>query len=188
MSHYCVAVFANTPEDIPALLAPFDESDSKLFVWTPYEGGEEALRRRYEQSTWEYKGTFDEWVETWGLECRNGEYGYMANPNAKWDWYSLGAGPHWGFWPHDEANMYEYGIARKKDYEYWARDEEDGQEHLVTPWAYITPDGTWHAPGTVGWFATSDETEESRAAYNAEWKAYVECDDNPWVCFVDCHI
>lgn len=188
MSHYCVAVFANSPEDVPVLLAPFDECDEKLFRWIPYEGGEKRLRERYEKSTWENKGTFDEWVMVQGLECQNGEYGYRGNPNAKWDWYRLGNGAHWGFFPKEGAKTYEYSIARKDQYEYWENDEETGEPHPLVPYAFITPDGVWHAPGTVGWFATDDSTDESQTKYDEEWAAYIASDENPWVCFADCHI
>ena len=58
----------------------------------------------------------------------------------------------------------------------------------AVPYAYITPDGEWHAPGNVGWFAASDDTPETRNAYFEEWKAWVNSPDNPYVNFVDCHI
>lgn len=56
------------------------------------------------------------------------------------------------------------------------------------PYAFITPDGKWHAPGTVGWFAFSDDTAESWKSYLKEWTDWLSSDQNPYVNFVDCHI
>jgi hypothetical protein len=58
----------------------------------------------------------------------------------------------------------------------------------TVPWAFITPDGEWHSAGTVGWFACSDEDADSADRYYAEWEAYINSDDNPYVNLVDCHI
>lgn len=59
---------------------------------------------------------------------------------------------------------------------------------IVHPYAFITPDGAWHAPGNMGWFAIDDATDESYERYMDEWMAYVMSDENPYVSFVDCHI
>ena len=58
----------------------------------------------------------------------------------------------------------------------------------VVPYAFITPDGVWHAPGRVGWFASSDETAEGHNKYIEEWDAWINSDANPYVSLVDCHI
>lgn len=58
----------------------------------------------------------------------------------------------------------------------------------IHPYAYITPDGVWHAPGTVGWFGMSDDTPDTYRKYLDEWIEYVNSVDNPYVTFVDCHI
>lgn len=57
------------------------------------------------------------------------------------------------------------------------------------PYAFVTPDGVWHAPGKVGWFACSDETKESFNAYLDEWLKYIlDTSINPFVSILDCHI
>ena len=56
------------------------------------------------------------------------------------------------------------------------------------PYAFITPDGVWHAPGRVGWFAISDESAEESNKYMKEWDAWIQSDANPYVSLVDCHI
>ena len=56
------------------------------------------------------------------------------------------------------------------------------------PYAFITPDGKWHAPGRVGWFAISDESADDWNKYVEEWDAFLASDGNPYVSIVDCHI
>lgn len=56
------------------------------------------------------------------------------------------------------------------------------------PYAFITPDGVWHAPGRVWYFAMSDESADDSDRYAAEWDTWLESDANPYVSIVDCHI
>lgn len=59
----------------------------------------------------------------------------------------------------------------------------------TVPYAFVTPDGKWHAPGIVGWFACSNETAESYNEYFKEWKAFIsDININPYVSILDCHI
>lgn len=60
--------------------------------------------------------------------------------------------------------------------------------HPMVPYAFITPDGEWHAPGRVGWFALSDETPESCDKYLAEWDDFILNAPDCYVSLVDCHI
>ena len=62
MSHFSVAVFSQTPGDVEALLAPFDE---QVEAGSPYA---EFLRNE------EY-----DWDKAVGAK------GYWRNPNARWD-------------------------------------------------------------------------------------------------------
>ena len=56
------------------------------------------------------------------------------------------------------------------------------------PYAFVTPDGVWHAPGEVGWFAMSDETAESMDKYYEEWRDFIDNGPDCYVSLVDCHI
>ena len=58
----------------------------------------------------------------------------------------------------------------------------------VTPYAFVTPDGVWHAPGRVGWFAMSDETAESQDTYWMEWCDFIRNAPDCYVTILDCHI
>ena len=67
MSHFSVAVFSQTPGDVEALLAPFDE---QVEAGSPYA---EFVRNE------EY-----DWDKAVGAK------GYWRNPNARWDWWEIG--------------------------------------------------------------------------------------------------
>ena len=67
MSHFSVAVFSQTPGDVEALLAPFDE---QVEAGSPYA---EFVRNE------EY-----DWDKAVGAK------GYWRNPNARWDWWETG--------------------------------------------------------------------------------------------------
>lgn len=50
--------------------------------------------------------------------------------------------------------------------------------------------GEWIEPGKMGWWAMSDETDESRKVYNEKITEYFEDhkDSDDWLVIVDCHI
>lgn len=58
----------------------------------------------------------------------------------------------------------------------------------TVPYAFVTPDGVWHAPGNIGWFACSDETAETMDAYWEEWCDFIKNAPDCYVSLLDCHI
>ena len=56
------------------------------------------------------------------------------------------------------------------------------------PYAFVTSEGEWIAPGVVGWFGMSDETAKSQREYIKKWEAYVKAHPEEYVSFADCHI
>ena len=179
MSHYAVAVFSNTPYGFDQLLDPYDEeAHFQRFVADPEEVQKKYAEFLIRNPSWEELG-FDYYLQEFGYKREGNEIVQYYNPNAKWDWYTLD-GKDYMFNLKKGAAADESGCYRKKDYKY--------PKNSMAPYAFITPDGEWHAPGTVGWFAMDDSTEETMAAYNKQWRKYVDNDDNPYVSFVDCHI
>lgn len=90
-------------------------------------------------------------------------------------------------WPNNEmpAFCYKQEYVRKR----WPTLETYMTEQLTdSPYAFLTPDGVWHAPGNVGWFAYSNDTVESYAQYLKDWLAYINAHPDMYVSFVDCHI
>ena len=58
------------------------------------------------------------------------------------------------------------------------------------PYACVTPDGEWHAPGDMGWWAMSSDTPETWKDWNEHFmERFVDnADDDLYVAIVDCHI
>lgn len=232
MSHYCVAVFTNHPDDVEELLAPYNETDESYFEFTALtdEEMDKAYRRFNERH--DLFESFDQYMDDYGYEQEDGVYGFYHNPNAKWDYYTLD-GRDWAFELKNGETYDEDGYARKNQFVYknhkfnkaqltaeWKKnkklaDENEGSDpeknmdirfaryfmsnnpdlegylyknSIEYPYAFVTPDGEWHAPGNVGWFGSSDETPDDAVAYVKEWEAYINSEENPYVNFVDCHI
>lgn len=59
----------------------------------------------------------------------------------------------------------------------------------VPGFATLTHEGQWIEQGRMGWFAMSDKTPESIAAYLEQANTYLDSlDDQMWLGVVDCHI
>ena len=67
MSHFNVAVFSHTPDEVDALLAPFIE---QVEPYSPYAVFEED--------------------EDYEVDTATGKPARWYNPNARWDWYCVG--------------------------------------------------------------------------------------------------
>ncbi len=67
MSHYSVAVFSQSPDQVDELLAPYCES---VEPGSPY-------------------AVFEEHADA-EVDAITGRHGYWLNPNARWDWYTIG--------------------------------------------------------------------------------------------------
>jgi hypothetical protein len=161
MSHYNTMVFTKHPGDIDRLLAPFNE---RVHPNSPYA---------------EF---FEE--EDGELDPATGKKGFWRNPNAKYDYYIWGGG--WRgtmklqegkegmfapleFYDDPERNRPGYcdrALAADIDF-------SPGGETGV-PYAYVTDEGEWHAPGNMGWFGCDDSTPEAREAYVKEFYEYVK--------------
>lgn len=93
MSHFIVAVFHKPGQSIEDILAPFCEQDERYFQFERIDKPQSQLEAEYKERKEEYKYTsFEQFMEKWYGAVQNihGEWGYMCNPNAKWDWYQEG--------------------------------------------------------------------------------------------------
>lgn len=200
MSHYAVAIF--TKEEpygtlIENILAPYDENLSVEFC----ENESTFVDKSTGENVFEYD--YDE---------ERGVHGYWHNPNAKWDWYSIG-----GRWSDfidcnptlltEESTEFGYD---KEEYdaaiERYNSDDDmfnmltkphyrDAKQYaeccaINTTFAFVDVDGEWHERGEMGWFGYSYDTPESIDKYAEEFKNYIdEAKKNEyWVTIVDCHI
>jgi hypothetical protein len=238
MSHYAVAVFSDSPDrfEFDRLLAPFDETDEKYYVFKPVTDEElvSGWEKFHEQNpNWYYS----QWLEQM-YHLQGNQYGYYYNPNAKYDYYSLdGKAYMYELTPEAERELaahkddpdFEYPVFYKKSQLHWfgGNDEDDRDEarwrkcwaklrkndgdgffsfryyeerygtvsqyvkemmRPATPYAFVTPDGVWHAPGNVGWFAMSDETADTQDKYWDEWCDFIKNAPDCYVSICDFHI
>lgn len=140
------------------------------------------------------------------------------NPQSKWDWYSVGGRWSGEFIPSDEARVKDIDFIPDKDkydeaYKFW-KDNVDGdgddrifkREYYInryctaeifasisagfSTYAVITPDGEWHAPGEMGWFGCSTESDEDYMDWEMHYKErFIDSADPEWILtIVDCHI
>lgn len=66
---------------------------------------------------------------------------------------------------------------------------EKERARAVPGFATVTLDGQWMAPGRMGWFGSSTDSESERIGYWEAANAYIESlPDTAWLIAVDCHI
>ena len=66
---------------------------------------------------------------------------------------------------------------------------ETARNAAVPGYALVTTDGSWVAPGKMGWFGMSSDSEEDMAMFKAKANGYVEgLDPDTLLIAVDCHI
>lgn len=100
-----------------------------------------------------------------------------------WDEYVIGGNPSGDKYPHQfycpEYYLDRYGT-KEKYAEYYA--------DVQRPYAFITPDGTWHETGSMGWFGIDSTDRQTMDAYEAAWKQAVAQYQDCYLTYVDCHI
>lgn len=88
----------------------------------------------------------------------------------------------------------DYFLNRFKK-EYYTRRYGDAETYArlmatFSTYAVVTPDGEWHAPGNMGWFGMSDESDESWVDWVSNYDdRFISGSDPNWILtIVDCHI
>lgn len=62
------------------------------------------------------------------------------------------------------------------------------RDHAITPYAYLM-DGQWYAPGNMGWWGMSSDTEEDSRRFAREFnEMFDKLPDDTVLTLVDCHI
>ena len=79
--------------------------------------------------------------------------------------------------------------------EYYTRRYGDAETYAkimttFSTYAVVTPDGEWHAPGNMGWFGMSDESDKSWIDWVSNYyDRFIAGSDPNWIIsIVDCHI
>jgi hypothetical protein len=167
-----------SPEDENALWKPYtkdkyptpaDIAKDKGYKIVPDETKRDGVRFVQEcESKWEYEPsrekypTIDELAKGYfGYRKVNGKYGYMSNPNAKYDWYSEGG--RWsGYLTNKEGKTTDCDLLTEVDW-----DKTD------TPFCFVDANGEWIERGQMGWFAMV-ANEKKKETWDEEFKAYVQ--------------
>lgn len=144
-------------------------AEDKGYEVVPDETKRDGVRfvQKYE-SKWEHEAskakypTLDKLAkEYFGYRKVNGKYGYMSNPNAKWDWYSEGG--RWsGYLTNKEGKKTDVELLTEVDW-----DKTD------TPFCFVNAEGEWIERGEMGWFAMV-ANEKKKVDWESEFKAYVQ--------------
>lgn len=219
MSHFCLLVIGS---DLDTQLDPFwelDLPDDELArdyraefsahtaaeripdmaakVLADLEDKDRALASEYRLLL--KAGRYEDILERWFGGCKNadGDWGYYANPDARWDWFVLGGRWHGslllkpgckgslgeGSWWGDNQRRHPKGVdqARFGDIDWPAT------RQVFDPFA-VLKDGEWHEQGQMGWFGISLDNK-AEAVWLAEVQRLLdETEDDELVSVVDCHI
>lgn len=100
----------------------------------------------------------------------NGDLLSTYNPNAKWDYYTIGGA--WDKCLHTDKTQVNKAFAKKVNWE------------GCIPVAFITPTGEWHENNKEGWW-----TEEGKRNWKIEFERFLSSlDEDIMVTVVDCHM
>lgn len=205
---------------------------------------------------------FENFMENWvgsHIDPETGKWGYWENPNAKWDWYTIGGrwmgsllvkednegeigrpgtfknevpntprgykwvdvckisdvqwdkmfeiskfellkneaedGDIWDILTEkikiDERKKLNYGWYKPEYYidRYGTKENYIKSVSSFGTYAVITPDGKWHAPGDMGWFGCSTESNDEKREFEDNFhKNFIEPNQDKFIVIVDCHI
>ena len=183
MSHFPVAVFHKEDQNIEELLAPYDENISvEPYIWMDREEAITFARKRYgiedatDEECWQM-------IAEGRMTDEEGNIYSTYNPNSKWDWWEVG-----GRWSNMLTSKDGEAVdsIRVGDLSISFGCKED----KFSTYAVVTPDGKWHAPGEVGWFGASSESEEELRDWQAHYRErFLDTADKDWILTIcDCHI
>lgn len=223
MSHFVGLVFVNNEEanvDMP--LEPYcEEPEPEYEEW---EDHTDEVKEEFEKLPEKEEGkeekdypkdkahypTIQDFARKWyGYEVRTDEdgneiYGYMSNPNAKWDWYADGGrwdgyiylkdGKEHNSLPIDEIDWVRMFTDVEYEYTDYDGKTKKGIDNHV-PFCVVRTDGEWFEKGEMGWWCCvanekpKDEWKEQVQSYVAQLLALPDEErENIEVYAIDFHI
>lgn len=166
MSHFKIGVICNDIDDIPNLLAPYDQNDEHFFQDIPYLTKEEYIqnfRNFYDNC----KPLSDEEIWRQALRDYDGQIINNCiyeryNPNAQWDWYTIG-----GRWPNSlKVLKGTKGLSSNfLDMDYMNQPRKETGKYRWVDCAQIKD---------ILWKQMNTPTPEERTKYSQFWNEYVE--------------
>lgn len=195
MSHFTVAVIHKEDESVEDLLAPFQENNMgdcpEEYLEFQVEVAKddipaEVKKLREEHYKDEPNKTDEQVLEDWhgGHKNEDGDWGYITNPNSRWDWYQIG-----GRWK-DALKLKEGATPFMTGERSWLSlvgTDEDRSQLKVTEVgradsAFIkdvafepTAEEIEKAENT--WQKHLERTEAKEEGYNSYWEYGIEKDD-----------
>lgn len=198
------AYFVFEPVSFDDIVVDFDRFQKQNSSWT-LDMYIEEFGYIQENGQWGYRHNPNGYWDWYSLDGRNylfdpvdgfepeeGQYDYRKN-DLNWYPNMIEAGKEarefWENYVENGSEEFESFFTREYYLDRYKTKEQYVREMMrVVPYAFITPDGVWHSPGRVGWFACSNETAEDWERYVKEWDEFLASDTNPYVNLVDCHI
>ena len=213
MSHFVVAVFSKTGREgeVDHLLAPYQENNMgdcpsaylRFVDDEDYDVDDIMGKPGY----WENPNAKWDWYEVGGRwsgllvsHGKTGRRGCAANYaedefdsclTSEIEWDEIKARRL------KELEPYEDCFARKfYNPEYFSQLYPTEEAYIksnteFSTYAVVTPDGTWHAEGEMGWFGFGSDTPDSKREFeNNYWENFIKpAIENGWyLTVVDCHI
>jgi len=115
--------------------------------------------------------------ESYQYDEKEDGWGYYSNPNAKWDWYSIGG--RWsGILPGKNGEKLD--TARLK--------ELNVEKIIENPPFAIVKGGIWFEKGDMGWFGMTHSEKKDTEWINEVRAIFEGIDPEDFVTVVDCHI
>jgi hypothetical protein len=119
-------------------------------------------------------------------ECNGtGYYEATYNPQSKWDWYVVGG--RWNGYITGKEGEGPGGDPYEDNYERNINKTDSLIFMDNIPFAVLTPDGTWHERGEMGWFGVA-KNEQNEKDWEAYYTKLLEKYPGHYVIAVDCHI
>lgn len=121
MSHFTVAVLTDGTKSVEETLQPFHEyectgNEDEYVVFVKADESLEELQKEYKEHLEDYS-TLEEFIEEYyGYHSKNGQWGRLTNPNAKWDWWTVGG--RWsGMLKTKSGKVVDEGVIKDLDFE-----------------------------------------------------------------------
>lgn len=135
--------------------------------------------------------TFEDFIENY-IETKpneNNRYGYFHNPNAKWDWYSLGGRRSGMIKLKDGATgkIGESGVFKNSVGIDSAVKSDIANIDEIKTFA-VLKDGKWFERGEMGWFGCVSDEKPQEQWDDELQKLIHELPDNELLSIYDCHI
>ena len=215
MSHFSVLVVG---DDVESQLEPFveevdeDSSYAEIILKVKKDEAEEYRKTQLGMDFWKKPEKQDEkekllkesivafMKEYCGLiQDKNNDWGYLGNPNAKWDWYQIGG--RWAgsllFKEGKKGTKGEPSLLMK-DFEYTENSADQGikkdidlekmRKEDIIPTFAILIDGKWYQEGEMGWFGMASNLKDSKEWHKEFDKLLEKVSGNKLLTIVDCHI